>query len=200
MKRREFVASVVGAGLAIPVVGSHTEGARRLPEGHAHGSTAADQGKKLRNVAVSFGHWGPTAAAPFDRFTNGNDRTRNVHQIVPNPVKVHAGDTISFIISGFHNPQIFGPGTQPADIDRTNLLTAAGFPPIINDPNNRLFRGADPRALGTTVGAAQDRVEIVSLTDVGRFLVICGVLPHFFDPSTGEFVMIGFIDVETPED
>jgi len=229
MKRRDFVASVVGAGLAVPIIGGHAEKADKTPaaqEGHGGHGNGGEAGKKLRNVAVSFGHWGPqdtgttTGTNPtrgsLDRFTNGNDRTRNDHQIIPNPIKVHVGDTISFIISGFHNPQIFGPGTQPEDIDRTVLAPVnpafpAG-PPIFADTRNRVFRGADPRNISPTVavppgaptllpvGVSQDRVEVVSLTEPGRYLVICGVLPHFFDAATGQFVMFGFIDVEPADD
>src|SRR5215813_3347652 len=141
MKRREFVTSVLGAGLAVPIVGGHTDTASSVQDGHGgHGPNDPENEAKLTNVTISFGHWGPSVGNPFDRFTNGNDRTRNVHQILPNPVKVHAGDSISMIISGFHNPQIFGPGTQPEDIDRTVLAPAnpafpAG-PPIIADARN----------------------------------------------------------------
>jgi hypothetical protein len=200
MKRRDFVTSVLGAGLAVPIVG-HNDSAATIHDEHAgHGSMQAQNQKPLRDLEVSFGHWGPSVATPFDRFTNGNDRTRNVHQIIPNPIRVHAGDSISFIVSGFHNVQIFGPGTQPADIDRTKVLVATGFPPIIDDSNHRVYRGVDPRGLGTVVGTSQDRVEVVALTDAGRFLVLCGVLPHFFDAPTGQFVMFGFINVEPADD
>jgi len=197
MKRRDFVTSVLGAGLAVPIVGGHTEKPTAEQDGHGgHGGNGME-GPRLRNVAVSFGHWGPSIATPFDRFGAGaNDRTRNVHQIVPNPIRVHAGDTISFIISGLHNPQIFAPGTMPEDIDRT---TATGAPAIINDSRNRVFRGLDPRVLNAATPPVQDRVEIVSLVDPGRYLVICGVLAHFFDAARNQFVMFGFIDVEPPE-
>jgi hypothetical protein len=223
MKRRDFVTSVLAAGLAAPIVtGFSGKKGEEAQDGHGGHGNSGEAGKKLRNIAVSFGHWGPqdtpapVAAGTLDRFTNGNDRTRNDHQIIPNPVKVHAGDSISFIISGFHNPQIFGPGTQPQDIDRTVLAPPnpafPAAPPIIADTRNRVFRGADPRNISPTVavppaaptllpvGVAQDRIEVVSLTNPGRYLVICGVLPHFFDAPTGQFIMFGFIDVEPAED
>ncbi len=41
----------------------------------------------------------------------------------------------------------------------------------------------------------QDRVEVVRFPQAGRYLVICGVLPHFFDPATGEFIMYGYVRV-----
>ena len=220
MKRRDLLTSVFVAGLSVPVIGGvlRQQGKDSAEDHDGHGQHD-DDGRPHSNVTISFGHWGPqdTPATPvstFDRFTNGNDRTRNHHQIIPNPAKVHAGDLISFIISGFHNPQIFGPGTQPQDIDRTVLAPPnAAFPaapPIIADARNRVFRGADPRNISPTVvtptsptllpvGISQDRVEVVSLTNPGRYLVICGVLPHFFSAATGQFIMFGFIDVEPSE-
>lgn len=41
----------------------------------------------------------------------------------------------------------------------------------------------------------QDRIEVVNFPNPGRFLVICGVLPHFFDQATGEFIMFGYVRV-----
>ena len=69
------------------------------------------------------------------------------------------------------------------------------FPPLIDDPNNRLYRGLDPRPFATAVPPVQDRIEVVGFNTRGRYLVACGVLPHFFDNATQEFVMIGYIDV-----
>jgi hypothetical protein len=41
----------------------------------------------------------------------------------------------------------------------------------------------------------QDRIEIVRFPNPGRYLVICGVLPHFFDAVTGQFLMFGYVNV-----
>jgi hypothetical protein len=35
----------------------------------------------------------------------------------------------------------------------------------------------------------------VRFPNPGKFLVICGVLPHFFDAATGEFIMFGYVRV-----
>ena len=43
--------------------------------------------------------------------------------------------------------------------------------------------------------ALQDRVETVRFPNPGRFLVICGVLPHFFDAATQRFIMFGYVKV-----
>jgi len=54
-----------------------------------------------------------------------------------------------------------------------------GFPAMIDDPNNRIYRGLDPRPL------PQDRVEVVHFDEPGLYLVICGVLPHFQEGMWG---------------
>jgi hypothetical protein len=72
-----------------------------------------------------------------------------------------------------------------SDIDTSaaNLIIRPGLPPLINDPTNRVYRGLDPSLF------PQDRVEVVTLSNPGRYLVTCGVLPHFLDN------MHGFINV-----
>jgi hypothetical protein len=194
MKRRDFVTSVFVAGLAVPASGDQDQ-KQSTDESEEHGGHVHhDDDERLKNHTVSFGHWRPVPGTPVDRFAaDPNPRTQNGHQVIPSPVKVEVGDTVSFIISGFHNLLIYGPGTQPANVDRTKLLLSPPntFPPLIDDPNNRVYRGLDPRA----TPAVQDRVEVVGFTARGRYLVICGVLPHFFDAATGEFVMFGYVDV-----
>lgn len=199
MKRRDFVTSVFVAGLAVPISGDqNTSKGKDDHDGHGGHGHHDDDGR-LKNHTVSFGHWNPTAVLPVDRFAaDPNPRTQNGHALIPSPVKVEVGDTVSFIISGFHLLLIYGPGVQPADINRTLLLTSPPmtFPPLINDPAHRVYRGLDPRTLGTPAGSVQDRVESVGFNSPGRFLVICGVLPHFFDGTTNEFVMFGYVDVD----
>jgi hypothetical protein len=41
----------------------------------------------------------------------------------------------------------------------------------------------------------QDRVEVVRFPNPGRFLMLCGVLAHFFDAATGMFIMFGYVKV-----
>ena len=193
MKRRDFVTSVLVAGAAVPVIGDAGAQSGKQSEHSGHGGQGDKD--KSQNHQVSFGHWEPAVAAPLDRMTGDpNPRTRNGHFMTPSPIKVRAGDTVTFAISGFHNLAVYGPGTQPGDIDRTRLLLSppATFPPLIDDPAMRTYRGLDPRAMP----AAQDRLEVVAFNDAGRYLVICGVLPHFYDAATGEFVMVGYVDVK----
>ena len=62
-------------------------------------------------------------------------------------------------------------------------------PPLIDDPDNRLYRGLDRGP------QPQDRVEVVGFNTKGKYLAMCGVLPHFYDAATGDFIMYGFVDV-----
>jgi len=201
MKRRDFVSSVLAAGLAAPAIGA--TGAKAPTEqdhgGHGGGN---DDGRKSRVVEVSFGRWGRTL--PFDRFGAPNVVGQNVHEIWPNPIKAHVGDAIVFHISGLHNPQVYGPGTQPQDI-LFNLVDASA-PAIIDFKQQTapgVFRGLDPRVLNAGTAAAggiQDRVEAMNAPSVpGRYLVICGVKVHFVAVDANgnpTFLMFAFMDVE----
>jgi hypothetical protein len=53
------------------------------------------------------------------------------------------------------------------------------FPGFIDDPNNRIYRGNDPRLL------PQDRVEVITFAEKGTYLVVCAVVPHFADRMHG---------------
>ncbi len=137
----------------------------------------------LASATVSFGQW---SAAPLDRFPNLNAPVvRNQHQLIPNEVKIKAGGAVNFIVAGFHNINVYGDGTQPTDINvNSTVPPTAGGPPLINDTNNRIYRGLDPSL------QPQDRVEVVSFPNPGTFLVICGVRPHFVNDG-----MFGFVRV-----
>jgi hypothetical protein len=167
-------------------------------EDHRHGGKPL--AGPLSNATVTFGSW--MTDPPFDRFAPADPNlfTRNHHQLTPNEVKIEEGGTVNFIIGGFHLILIYDDGTQPEQINRTLLINEPPFPPLINDPNNRIYRGLDPRTMPPYVGASpgafvQDRVETVQFAERGRYLVICGVLPHFFNGTTMQFEMFGFVRV-----
>jgi hypothetical protein len=139
--------------------------------------------------------------------TTYSPRQVNNHQLIPKEVVIKAGGSVNFVISGFHHILVYGNGTKPSDINLTMLITPsqAPVPPLIDDPTNRIYRGLDPSVLPVLPAAPatppvagqvmQDRVEVVRFPQAGRYLVICGVLPHFFDPATGEFIMYGYVRV-----
>jgi plastocyanin len=174
MKRRQFVTSVLAGGLAAPVLAAGQ---------HDHGDTVDGP---LANIDVSFGQW--HTSPPLDRFPNLNPITGNVHKLIPFEAKIKAGGTVNFIISGFHLVTVYGPGTDFDDIS-TAVLTPIpgapmGFPPIVDDPVNRVYRGLSP------FGLPQDRVEAVNFANPGRYLAVCTFLPHFLDKMFGHITVL----------
>jgi plastocyanin len=192
MKRRDFVTSVLVTGLAAPVMaGQDQDKDKDKDQDHEHGGGHDEVDGKLSNATVSFGNWKPTIAAPLDRFppNDPNPRTRNGHQLIPHIAKIKVGGTVNFVIGGFHNVNVYAPGTQPTQIN-ANLIVPGSTPPgLIDDPNNRVYRGLDPRT------QSQDRVEVVSFQSPGMYLVICGVRPHFVNDG-----MFGFVNVVAGDD
>jgi hypothetical protein len=191
----------VAAGLGVlikPESGGLVSEALAAEEDHRHGGKPL--AGPLSNATVTFGSW--LTDPPFDRFApDPNDLTRNHHQLTPNEAKIEVGGSVNFIIGGFHLIEIYDDGTQPEQINRNLLIISAGFPPLINDPNKRIYMGLDPRTMPPYVPPApptafiQDRVETVQFAKRGIYLVICGVLPHFFNQTTMQFEMFGFVRV-----
>ena len=130
----------------------------------------------MSHATVTFGAWHMDG---LDLFSNEPTPADNHHTLAPNEVTIKAGGSVSFLISGFHNVQIYDNGTHPGNIN-TTLLTPPPAPPIfIDDPNNRIYRGPNP------IGLPSDRVESVAFPNVGTFLVICGLIFHFNDEMWG---------------
>lgn len=179
MKRRDFVASVLVGGLATPLVGHESDKDQDQDQGHAHDNVDGE----LANATVSFGNW--RTDPPINRFdaATANPRTQNGHQLIPHIARIKVGGTVNFIIGGFHHVLVYGPGTQPTDIN-VDAVVPGSAPPLIDDPNNRVYRGLDPRLQG------QDRVEVVSFQNPGVYLAICGVRPHFVNDN-----MFGYVQV-----
>ena len=129
-----------------------------------------------------------------------DSRRRAVHLTWTEPRKSiqgeKAGGTVNFIVSGFHQVIVYGDGTRPDDIDTSDTVpaTVQPGPPLISDANNRVFRGIDPSVLPALQGppqgprppVLQDRIEAVQFAEAGRYLVICGVLPHFLSGMYGD--------------
>jgi hypothetical protein len=207
MKRREFFekAGIGSAALALPALGavskdSGSEGRLLEPE-HGHHVGQEQVEGPLTSATVNFGQW--DLAAPLDRFPNNSPRLRNNHQLIPFAVDIKVGGSVNFMIAGFHHILIYDDGTTPADINISTTIptTVQPGPPLIDDPVKRIYRGLDPSVMpqlpgSTPTMALQDRVEVVRFPNAGTFLVICGVLPHFFDAATGQFIMFGYVRVK----
>ena len=205
MKRREFIEKVgVGSALVgLPAMGDSAPGnagaveAQELEHAHGHGGGDGLKGP-LSSATVSFGEW--DTAMPVDRFPNASPRTQNAHFLIPNEVTIKQGGSVNFIISGFHHVLVYR-GLKPSDINISlTIPPTLGGPPLINDPVGRVYRGLDPSVLPPLPGSTppvvlQDRVEVVRFPNRGNYLVICGVLPHFFEAATGQFVMFGYVRV-----
>lgn len=171
IKRREFVSSVLASGLAVPAVAG---------DDHNHRPLSGP----LASATVSFGAWPSGGTTPLDRFATPDAPVApNLHQLIPNVVTIKEGGTVNFVIAGFHVVAIYGPGTKPGDINGADVAplpgAPAGFPPSINDANNRVYRGLNPLML------PQDRVEVVQFPRRGLYLVICAFVPHFLDEMWG---------------
>jgi plastocyanin len=159
------------AGLGIYMVAASAQNDHKMP-----GSAASTPSGPLSNATVSFGAW----MMPLNRFPNvPPPPSANHHLVAPTVATIKAGGAVNFIIAGLHQVVVYDHGTTPEDIDTSLIAPAppppAPQPPVVDDPDGRLYRGPDPRVLFPNV----DRVEVVHFGEPGTYLVICGVLPHF---------------------
>jgi hypothetical protein len=187
--------------MSLPVIGHTSSGSAQaavVSQEHHHDSRHGDLQGPGSSADVSFGQW--DLETPLDRFPNNSPRTRNFHKLIPGTVDIRVGGSVNFIIAGFHHVVIYDDGTRPSDINLTKTIptTVQPGPPLIDDPVRRIYRGLDPSVMPLLPGSTppqplQDRVETVRFPNRGKFLVICGVLPHFFE--NGQFVMFGYVRV-----
>jgi len=175
---------------------------------HAHDNRPLTDKRAL--AVVSFGQWDANPLNPFDREpinTNTENRTRNIHLHLPFEAEVDAGGAVSFIISGVHQILIYGPDLTLDDVKAgfaaagsPVIVNPAPLPPLVNYADGRVYRGLDPFALqylplatpppDTPNNLVVDRVESVNFKSPGRYLVVCGVKPHF------DTNMHGYVDVK----
>jgi hypothetical protein len=177
MERREFIEKVgaASAGLLAAATASPV---------HAQHQHAQVDGP-LATATVSFGQW--KTDPPLDRMA-GSPPATNGHLLIPYEVTIRAGGSVNFVISGLHQVLVFAPGTTLESINAANTVPAGtGLPPLINDPVNRIYRGLNPGPLLPVL----DRVEVVKFHSSGKYLVVCGVLPHFFDRMHGWVKVLG---------
>jgi hypothetical protein len=171
------------------------------------------------HAVVSFGQWEVDlndARGPLDRgVPPPPPPNRNVHKHLPFEAEVDAGGAVSFIISGLHQILIYA-NSELADVqaaaspatDLPGIPLLGGPPPpappvvlpsLVNLATDRVYRGLDPRILyymspgpgGVLIPNLNlDRVEAVNFFEPGRYLVVCGVRPHFDEG------MHGFVNVK----
>jgi hypothetical protein len=194
--RRNLFKFVAAGGLSAAMgVASKTK-----TEAQSHGHHRPISGV-LAQATVSFGAWASNLNPAVDRLPVPNPGgSSNIHQLVPDDVKIQAGGVVNFIIAGFHQVVIYDNGTQPEDINANSALPAP-LAALIDDPNRRIYRGLTPAAIpanffapgvpATEIAAPpQDRVESVLFPNPGSYLVICGVRNHFVNGN-----MFGYVRV-----
>ena len=185
MKRRQFVEQL-GIGSAVLAAASVANAAQG---DHEHKALTGP----LANATVSFGAWPVgTVEVPRDRFTLPfAPQGPNVHALLPHEVTIKEGGSVNFVLAGFHHVVVYAPGKDPEEVNQSVLLPIPNAPVtvgLIDDPQGRIYRGLDPRAINTMATPNllfQDRVEVVSFSKRGTYLVICAVNVHFNDGMFG---------------
>jgi plastocyanin len=184
MKRRQFLKGI-GFGSAAMVTAA-VAASRATAQEHVVAHEPVLNGP-LASATVSFGAWPVGGDPPLDRAaTPDAPIAPNLHELLPNTVRIKVGGAVSYIIAGFHQIVVYEPGKKPSDVDTGTLIPIPNAPPtvgLIDDPERRLYRGANP------IGLLQDRVEVVHFSEPGLYLVICSVNVHFADNMYG-WVMV----------
>jgi len=170
------------------------------------GMASADDDHGRDIVTVAFGA-GLNTAQP------GNSAN---HHVIPDTIRISAGDVISFNVAGLHAIRVYANGVKLADVKANvpqecqvnppqascNGLGGTVVPtvPLGNVPT--LYVGLNAIPLVTppnppppppppfvAPSVAVNRIESVTFPEPGRYLVICAVLEHFNDG------MLAWIDV-----
>jgi uncharacterized cupredoxin-like copper-binding protein len=143
-------------------------------------SSAAAQDNKT-SVSVAFGR-GLNTAQP------GNSVN---HAMLPDEIKVKENGVVHFLVAGFHQITIYNPGKNEDEV----VVPGTGL--FIDDANERFYQGIKPAGgpppglpQTTDPSNAQNRVESVSFSEPGTYLVICNIRGHFLDG------MFGFVEVK----
>jgi hypothetical protein len=191
MKRREFVEKI-GLGSAAIVAGGAIVGSARPISSSAQGGHDHDQvDGPLASATVSFGQW--RTDPPLSRFPNVSPPPANQHLLIPYIATIKEGGSVNFVVAGFHHILVYAPGTRTTDINTALTVPVTSpppppapspFPPLIDDPAGRVYRGLDPSLV------PQDRVEVVTFAKQGKYLVVCGFFPHFVNDNMHGFVQV----------
>jgi plastocyanin len=201
--RRNLLKAAAIGGATATGLSAVIASAQNPGEGSEHAHDNRPLTDKRAHTVVAFGQWDADPARPLDRQPINEEietRTRNVHLVLPFEAEVDAGGAVSFIISGLHQILVYGPGRELADVQAgafgLNLPPIPPLPPLVNYTTDLVYRGLDPRVLqylplaSGTPNPVIDRIEAVNFKVAGRYLVVCGVRPHF---DTG---MHGYVNVK----
>ena len=125
--------------------------------------------------------------------------------MLPSDVEIAAGDTIRFVGAGFHQVGVYKVDVEATRQDVTNdpnkyVDTTINGPYSdndIGDTNNLVARSASPRMNDPEFLNRDDSLRWdLTLTEPGRYLIICTVRSHFLDSKPGaNGGMFGFVTV-----
>ena len=199
--RRHLLQAAAAGGVTAVGLGAIVGAEQKPGQGSEHAHDNRPLTDKRANVVVSFGQWDADPAAPFDRQPNNSSRFRNIHLMLPFEAEVAAGGAVSFAIGGLHQILIYADGLELADVKAGYAAAGSpvipGGPPLIEYATGRVYRGLDPRVLNYVplppvppntnpiANLNLDRIETVNFKEPGRYLVVCGVLPHFVEGMHG---------------
>lgn len=179
-----FIVAILALGLTTYFLLTGLVLAGESHSAHANVSTSVAMEGPLSNATVSFGAW--MTSPPVNRFPDLSAGIPNHHELIPQVAKIKAGGSVNFIISGFHQVIVYDDGTQPGNINSNSTVppTVPVGVLLIDDPNNRIYRGLDPSL------QPRDRVEVLHFANPGTYLVICGVRGHFLQGMFGFVVVL----------
>lgn len=138
---------------------------------------AQSDGNSRMSVTVSFG-------AGLNTAQQGNKAN---HHVLPTTIEVKAGGVVNFAVAGFHQIVVYQPGIEASDI------VAPPFPVPFNlfmnyNLGTAYYVGINPDNANPGTDAApanrfngENRLESVSFSAPGVYLVVCNVTPHFKD-------------------
>lgn len=199
--RRHLLQAAAAGGVTAVGLGT-VLGGQQPGHGDEHAHDNRPNSGKRAHVVVGFGQWEVDLNDPRGPLDRGvpppPPPNRNVHAHLPFEAEVDAGGAVSFMISGLHQILVYAnrdlADVQAAASPATDLPPMPPFPGLVNYATDRVYRGLDPRTLfymapgagGTfSPGVVLDRIESVNFFEPGRYLVVCGVRPHFNEGMAG---------------
>jgi plastocyanin len=112
------------------------------------------------------------------------------HHVMPQTVHVRTGGVVNFVVAGFHQIFVYNPGMR---LDNVIVPPSGTF---VNDLFNLYYTGILPAGGSGNIPAtvnpsnAQNRVEPVSFSEPGTYLVICNVRGHLLNGMYA-YVIVG---------
>jgi len=149
-----------------------TGGGTASPSNRSAGPVAT--ASSAMTATVRFGQ--PNVGSDYPPVPAHDQSAHAKDNLVPRTVVIDKGGTVTFNTFGVHQVSIYAPGTEPGDIDTSDLvMMPAGCPAfaplLIDDDTNRV--ASYTHACGAPWTATH------TFSEPGKYLVICAFLPHF---------------------